>query len=51
MVGAFKEEESEEKAKEEWQGEETAFCEQCVLKNAAYEQQNERSDAEHVLVV
>ena len=50
MVGVVKEEEGEEHSKEEWQGAEAVFCEQGVLKNAAYEQQEEQSDAENVLV-
>ena len=36
--------------KEEWQGAETVFSEQCVLKNAVYEEQEERNEAEHELV-
>ena len=50
MVGVCKEEKSELQTKEECQDAETAFCEQCVLKKAAYEQQEERSEGEHVLV-
>ena len=36
--------------KEEWQGAETVFFEQCVLKYAVYEEQKERNEAEHELV-
>ena len=36
--------------KEEWQGAETVFFEQCVLKYAVYEEQEQRNEAEHELV-
>ena len=51
MVGVFKEEEGEEESKDEYQDAETVFYEQGALKNGAYEQQEEQSEAEHVLVV
>ena len=50
MADVFKEEDGEEQTKEQWQGAETVFCEQGQLKNAVYEQQEERDEAEHVLV-
>ena len=50
MADVFKEEEGEEQTKEQWQGAETVFCEVGQVKNAVYEEQVRRNEAEHVLV-